>query len=223
MAFIFSINTHMLDKKYGYFVTALGKTSEPIRTNKWLVNFNFAEVGDEFPSADILSLHIKNVEMPEIKAETDSMFYFGVERKVVTSIDNAGSISMTVLEGENLIGYSSLLRWNQLLANGGELTSNEVPFENNALASLIGINQPQMESGASVNSKAVSIECYSFVSGKTIVTANFKNIKPVKIGSVKLAYDGNELYKYDVTFEYDLAMFAKSESVSPSMLSYQAR
>lgn len=213
----------MLDKKYGYFVSALSKTSEPVRTNKWFVNFNFAELGSSFPIADTLSLHIKNVEIPEVKSETDSMFYFGVERKVATSIDNAGSISMTVLEGENLIGYNSLLRWNQLLVNGGEFSPDTSSFENNAISKLVGINNPSLTGGVNVNSNAISVDCFSFANGGVILTAKFKNIKPTKIGSVKLAYDSNELYKYDVTFDYDLATIVKPSVIPKVTLDYQPR
>jgi len=204
----------MLDKRYGYFVTALTKTSEPIRTTKWLVNFNFDEFNSSelFPNPDMLSFHVKNVDIPSVQSSIDSFFYHGFERKLPASIDNAGSISMTILEGENLIGYNSLLRWHQACTNGGQFTEDDVAIMDNQLNSVYTLNSPNYKNGEFVNSNAVAIQCFSYVTGDEVLKVNFLNIKPSKIGGVKLAYEGNELYKFDVTFDFDLAIFQKPNS-----------
>jgi hypothetical protein len=201
----------MLDKRYGYFASALAKTSEPIRNTKWLVNFNFNEFSSSssFSNSDMLSFHVKNVDIPSVQSTMDSIFYHGFERKLPASVDNAGSVSMTILEGENLIGYNSLLRWHQACANGGQFTDGDVGIMDNPLNSEYSLNSPNYSKGEFVNSNAVSIRCFSYVTGDEVFRVNFLNIKPSKIGAVKLAYDGNELYKFDVTFDYDLPIFVK--------------
>lgn len=211
---LFFLNINMLDKRYGYFVTALSKTSEPIRTTKWLVNFNFSELrnASTFPSADILSFHVKDVEVPAFQTETDSMYFYGIERKLPTSINNAGTISMSILEGEKLIGYNSILRWNQQCVNGSEFSEGESTIITNPFNSKYAINFPDFSTGDIVNSNVVSISCFSYVTGDELFKIKFLNIKPTKIGSVKLAYEGNELYKYDITFDYDLAILEKARS-----------
>lgn len=203
----------MLDKKYGYYVTALSKTSEPIRSNRWFANFNFAELGSGFPSADVLSLHVKEVDVPEFKSESDSFFYFGVERKVVTSVDNAGSISMTILEGEDLIGYNSILRWNQAMMNGGQFSEGSQSIDGNSFNSTNQINAGSLASSYMVNKNVLNVQAFSFASGKEVFKVAFINVKPTKIGSVKLAYEGAELYKFTVTFDFDLAILIKSGEI----------
>ena len=191
-----------------YWVDSLEKTSEPLRNNRWLCNFNFNGFGSGFPDAGLLSLHVKNVDIPTIQLVTDSIHYQGIERKMVTSADNAGSISMSILEGEDLIGYSSIMRWNQLCANIGQYSVGIKTLENNTLNQTAYMNRPDYSSAVLVNTNAISIDCFSYCTGNNVLHVSFVNIKPIKIGSVKLAYDSNELYKYDVTFEYDDAIFA---------------
>lgn len=206
----------MLDKRYGYFSTALEKTSEPIRTTKWLVNFNFSEFSQPsaFPKAEMLSFHVKNVDIPEFKSAMDSIFYHGFERKLPASVDNAGTITMTILEGENLIGYNSLLRWHQMCMNAGHLSEGSTTILSNPLNTAFALNAPDYSLGEFINRNAVVVQCFSYVTGSEIFKANFINIKPTKIGAVKLAYEGNELYKFDVTFEYDLPIFEKPKKAT---------
>ena len=209
----------MLDKRYGYFATALEKTSEPIRNTKWLVTFNFSEFSDSsaFPNSDILSLHVKNVDIPNIQSTLDSFYYHGFERKLPASVDNAGSISMTILEGENLIGYNSLLRWNQMCANAGSFSIEDSSLINNPINSKYSLNAPNYSEGEFSNNNAMVIQCFSYSTGNEVLKVNFINIKPSKIGTVKLAYDGNELYKFDATFDYDLPIFSKPSNSSQSI------
>lgn len=206
----------MLDKKYGYFITALEKTSEPIRTTKWLVNFNFGELNNssKFPNASILSFHVKDVEITKFESETDSFYYFGIERKVPTSVNNAGTITMTILEGESLIGYDSLLRWNQQCVNAGSFSEDLIDLTSNSFNSNNELNTPIYNSGDIVNKNAVSISCFSYVTGKVLFDINFINIKPTKIGEVKLDYSKADLYSFNVSFDYDLAIFNK-KSIQP--------
>jgi hypothetical protein len=204
----------MLDKKYGYFVTALEKTSEPIRTTKWLVTFNFSEFSNSslYPGSELLSFHVKDAEVPKFQSETDSMFYFGVERKVATSVNNAGTINMTILEGENLLGYNSLLRWHQQCMNGGEFSEGDTSIMTNPLNEKFALNTGDYSKGEHVNTNAVILSCFSYVTGDELFKIKFLNIKPTNIDNVKLAYEGNELYKFNVTFDYDLAIFEKKAS-----------
>jgi hypothetical protein len=206
----------MLDKKYGYYSTALAKTSEPIRNTKWLVNFNFSEFNSSssFSNSDMLSFHVKNVDIPSVQSTMDSIYYHGFERKLPASVDNAGSVSMTILEGENLIGYNALLRWHQACMNGGQFTDGSVSLMDNPLNSTYSLNSPNYSNGEFVNNNVINIQCFSYVTGAEIFRVNFINIKPSKIGGVKLAYEGNELYKFDVTFDYDLPIFVKASPAS---------
>lgn len=209
----------MLDKKYGYFVTALAKTSEPIRNTKWLVTFNFSEFSNSnsFPSSEMLSFHVKDVEVPKFQTETDSMYYFGVERKVPTSVNNAGTITMTILEGESLIGYNSLLRWHQQCANGGEFSEGNNTIITNPFNVKHAMNTPDYKLGEIVNRNALVLTCFSYVTGEELFKIKFINIKPTTIDSVKLAYDGNELYKFNAMFDYDLAIFEKKKSTTATI------
>lgn len=216
---LFYLNNRMLDKKYGYFVTALARTSEPIRNTKWLVTFNFSEFSNSksFPSSEMLSFHIKDVEVPKFQSETDSMYYFGVERKVPTSVNNAGSITMTILEGESLIGYNSLLRWHQQCVNGGEFSEGNNTLISNPFNVKNDLNTPNFASGEIVNRNAVVLSCFSYVTGEELFKIKFLNIKPTTIDNVKLAYDGNDLYKFNVMFDYDLAIFEKKTTTTSTI------
>lgn len=206
----------MLDKRYGYFVTALSKTAEPIRTTKWIVAFNFSEFtnASSFPNPEMLSFHVKEAEIPKFQTETDSMYFFGIERKMPTSVDNAGSINLTILEGEHLLGYNSILRWHQQCVNGGEFSEGNTSLVSNPFNSKFELNTPDYKSGEIVNTNAVVLSCLSYVTGEELFKIKFLNIKPTKIDNVKLAYEGNELYKFNVTFDYDLAIFEKKKSTT---------
>jgi hypothetical protein len=197
-----------LDKQYGYGIAALAKTSEPIRTNKWLVNFNFNELSNSSVySNKMLSFHVKSADVPEFNTESDSMFYFGVERKVTTSVSNAGSTSITILEGENLVGYSTFVQWIQDCVNINQI-SNTPDILLSTGSNKQAINGITFD-GRLVNRNIMSLDCYSSVTGNVLFTIKYTNIKPTKVSSVKLSYESTELYKYDVSFEYDLATLVK--------------
>jgi hypothetical protein len=209
----------MLDKKYGYFVTAIEKTSEPIRNTKWLVTFNFNEFDNSssFPNPELLSFQVKEVDIPKFQNEVDSMYYFGVERKVPTSINNAGSINMTILEGEHLLGYNSLLRWHQQCVNGGEFSEGNNTLITNPFNIRHSMNAPDYSSGSLINRNAVVLSCFSYATGEELFKIKFLNIKPTTIDSVKMAYEGNELYKFGVMFDYDLAILEKKKNHTSTM------
>jgi len=197
----------MLDKRYGYFTTAMEKTSEPIRQNRWVVNLNFSELSSsgQFPDAGTLTYSIKETDFPGFKTETDSLFYFGVERKLTTSVSNVGQITLTILEGENLIGYNSMLRWLQQCANINQLATKSVDIMSNSRNKEFIINAPNYSKGEFVNSNVLNIEVFSYVTGAVILRADFKNIRPFDIGNVRLSSESNELYKFNVSFDYDYA------------------
>lgn len=207
----------------GYFVDSLEKLKDPIISNRWRCNFNFTEVDvlKQYSALNSkLTLTVKDVDFPGVKTVTDSIFFFGMEKKLPTSVDNAGSVSVTVQETEDLVGHRSLVRWHQEVMNSGaysEATYNteDMKFTSNDFLKNFGLNDLRQikntnNAQSTVNSNVLNIELYEYQSGKVIVQARFLNLFPVEISPVKLAQDSKELFKYNVSFSYDAVRFVYS-------------
>ena len=204
----------------GYFVDCLDKLKDPIRSNRWRANFNFSEVDAIKSYSDLssdLSLIVKDIDFPGVKTVTDSIFYFGMEKKLPTSVDNAGTLSLQVQETEDLVGHLSLLRWHQEVMNSGAFSEStflleDMKFSDNVFNQTFGLNDlkpiknttnPQ----STVNSNVLNIELYEYQSGRVIIQARFLNLFPIEISPVKLSHESKDLLKYNVTFSYDAVRF----------------
>lgn len=207
----------------GYFIDSLEKLKDPILSNRWRCNFNFTEVDllKKYSALNaLLTLTVKDVDFPGVKTVTDSIFFFGLEKKLPTSADNAGTMSMTIQETEDLVGHRTLVRWHQEVMNSGaysESTYNteDMKFTSNDFLQNFGLNDlRQLKNTTSalstVNSNVLNIELYEYQSGKVIAQARFLNLFPVEISPVKLAQDSKELFKYNVSFSYDAVRFVYS-------------
>lgn len=207
----------------GYFIDSLEKLKDPILSNRWRCNFNFTEVDllKKYSALNaLLTLTVKDVDFPGVKTVTDSIFFFGLEKKLPTSADNAGTMSMTIQETEDLVGHRTLVRWHQEVMNSGaysESTYNteDMKFISNDFLQNFGLNDlRQLKNTTSalstVNSNVLNIELYEYQSGKVIAQARFLNLFPVEISPVKLTQDSNELFKYNVSFSYDAVRFVYS-------------
>jgi hypothetical protein len=207
----------------GYFIDSLEKLKDPILSNRWRCNFNFSEVDilKQYSSLNSqLTLTVKDVDFPGVKTVTDSIFFFGLEKKLPTSADNAGTMTMTIQETEDLVGHRSLVRWHQEVMNSGaysEATYNteDMKFTSNDFLQNFGLNDLRpikntTSAQSTVNSNVLNIELYEYQSGKVIAQVRFLNLFPVEISPVKLAQDSKELFKYNVSFSYDAVRFVYS-------------
>lgn len=207
----------------GYFVDSLEKLKDPIRSNRWRANFNFAEVDVLRRYSNLsqeLSLTAKDVDFPGLKTVTDSIFFFGLEKKLPTSADNAGVMTITIQETEDLVGHLSLVRWHQEVMNSGAFSEStyineDMKFTDNEFVQTFGLNDLKpirntTDAQSTVNSNALNIELYEYQSGRIIMQARFLNLFPVEISPVKLSYESKDLFKYTVSFSYDSVRFVHS-------------
>ena len=204
----------------GYWVDSLETLKDPIRSNRWRANFNFSEVDvlKQYSTLNSqLTLTVKDVDFPGLKTATDSIFYFGFEKKLPTSVDNSGSITMTIQETESLVGHLSLVRWHQEIMNGGsfsELTFQQENnlFTENSFIDQFGLNElkpPQntTDPQSFVNTNLLNIELYDYNKGTIIIQAKFLNVYPIEIHPAKLSYESKDLFNYNVTLNYDSVRF----------------
>lgn len=212
----------------GYFIDSLSKLKDPILSNRWRCNFNFTEVDVLRQYSNLnsnLSLTVKDVDFPGVKTATDSIFFFGLERKLPTSAENSGTVSMVIQETEDLVGHRSLVRWHQEVMNSGAYSEStysteDMKFTSNEFLKNFGLNDLKPTKNtttpqSTVNTNVMNIELYEYQSSKIVMQVRFLNLYPIEVSSVKLSQESKELFKYNVTFNYDAIRFVYS-AIPPS-------
>lgn len=200
----------MLNKSNGYWVTSLEKLRDPIIANRWRAVFDTKSLPG-YSDSDKISLVVKEIDFPGLKMVQDSIFYMGFEKKLPTSVDNAGVITLSVLETEDLVGKNLFHLWNQSIVNGDSFSNNMIDgesgiFAQNDMNTQYKLNHFDNNNGYT-NRNPLKLEMYSANSGKVVIQVLFINLYPIEISSVKLSHESKELFKYTVSLSYDSIRF----------------
>lgn len=213
-----------LNKKNGYFVSALDSVGDPIRTNLWKMQFDFTELrryeenlGANFNVFDSerLSLMVKGYQPPVIEMNTQEIYFHGGAKKVVPSTqEQDDTVVITIQENNRLTGYQNIMRWMQYCINTFAYSPEAIGEEtkilsNNQFSNVYGYGSPiyknkddEVIGNFFVNTNTIAVDHYDYSSGEVIMRISYINIFPVKITPPKLEYNSVNLYQFQVEFKY---------------------
>lgn len=205
-----------LDKRNGYFVTAMSTLRDPIRTSHWRLRFNVplikAQVGGELMpdvnTDDDIAVMIKTASVPKVIINTAESWYMGQKIYFQTNTEYDKETTFNIQETADVRGFRFLGKWSELAHNTdlyqlGKLGTSVINPDTE-----MGVNLGSAKynnGGKSVvrNTGWLYLELYDYTTGETLLRVEYVNVFPSSMGGIALGYDAPELAKYDVTFTHD--------------------
>lgn len=207
-----------LDKRNGYFVTAMTGLRDPIRTTHWRLRFNVplirAQVGGElFPdvvSDDDIAVMVKTASVPKVIINSVESWYMGQKVYFTTNTEYDKESSFSIQETADVRGFRFLGKWSELAHNTdlyhvGALGESAID-PNQRGVNLGSAKYPATADGGNSvvrNSGWLFLELYDYTTGEVILRVEYINVFPSSLGGFSLGYDNADLAKYDATFTHD--------------------
>lgn len=208
-----------LDKRNGYFVTAMSSLRDPIRTSHWRLRFNVplikAEIGgDLIPDVntdDDIAVMVKTSSVPKVIINSVESWYMGQKIYFQTNTEYDKESNFNIQETADVRGFRFLGQWSELAHNTdlyqvGSLGNSAINPNTQRGVNLGSAKFPgNADGGRSVvrNSGWMFLELYDYTTGETILRVEYINVWPSSLGGFELAYENPDLAKYTATFTHD--------------------
>jgi hypothetical protein len=208
-----------LDKRNGYFVTALSTLRDPIRTSHWRLRFNVplikAEIGGtlvpDVNTDDDIAVMVKTASVPKVIINSVESWYMGQKIYFQTNTEYDKETSFNIQETADVRGFRFLGKWSELAHNTdlyqlGSLGTSVIDPNNEMGVNLGSAKFPATANGGKSvvrNSGWLYLELYDYTTGETILRVEYINVWPSSLGGFELAYENPDLAKYSATFTHD--------------------
>lgn len=233
-----------LDKRNGYWVSQLSNANDPIRTSHWKLNFNFKDLinyekqlgyGSNVFGGDVLSLAVKDYTPPTVEIISSTIHFLGGSAKTLPVVHNyEDSLTVTLLESNNLACHKTILRWMQYCINDYSISTADIgkdksTFNEDNYSKLEGYGAPiyknqdlysqfdnSVHGNFFVNHNVVYADTYDYTTGEIIMRVRYVNIYPVKVSPPKMEHSSSNLYEFTVEFKFSRFIYVLPNTDSSS-------